>query len=124
MSQTNPLAPWNLQVIVKHRIQHQRYDILICKIVKVGLSCLYKFIQHVSVQDTWQYSYLKGVFRGSAHVQAYQLYPFLKKPTHMYFSILHTIISPSKTTNNQNSQKMSTNYTENVDIEYQNKLPE
>ena len=45
----------------------------------------------------------------------------------MYFSILqssHTITSPSKTTNDQNSQKISTDYTENVDIEYRNKLPE
>ena len=30
---------------------------------------------------------LKGVFHGSAHVWAYQLYPF-KNHTHMYFSIL------------------------------------
>ena len=30
---------------------------------------------------------LKGVFHGSAHVQAYQHYP-LKNPNHMYSSIL------------------------------------
>ena len=74
-----------------------------------------------------QFAMILGVFHGSAHLPAYQLYPF-EKPTHMYFSILQqshtTNISPSKTTNDQKSQKISTDYTENVDIEYQNKLPE
>ena len=68
---------------------------------------------------------VKGGFHGSTHVQAYQLYPF-KKPHS--FVLLNTSviayyndISPSKMTNDQNSQKISMDYTENVDIEYQNK---
>ena len=36
----------------------------------------------------------------------------------------YVIISPSKTTNDQNLQQISTDSTENVDIEYQNKLTE
>ena len=62
------------------------------------------------------------------HVQAYQLYPLIKPHSHVFLdtSVItyYNIISPSKTMNDQNSQKISMDYTENVDIEYQNKLPE
>ena len=47
------LSSWGLQVIVKHRIQHQRYEILICKIVKVCQSlnaCITRSISPRSVQ--------------------------------------------------------------------------
>ena len=66
---------------------------------------------------------LKGVFHGSAHVQAYQLYPS-QKPHSYVLLVTHTINSPRKTTNDENSQQLSTEYTENVDIEYRKKLPE
>ena len=55
------------------------------------------------------------MFHGSAHVQAYQLYPFKKPHSHLLLDP-STIISPRKTTNDQNSQNISTDYTENVDI--------
>ena len=68
---------------------------------------------------------LKGVFHGSAHVPAYQLYPFKSPHSH---ALLDTSVityynnSPSKTTNDQNPHKISTDYT--LTFEYQNKLPE
>ena len=58
---------------------------------------------------------LKGGFYSLAHVPAYQLYPLKKNTQHVLLdtSVIHTIIMSK---NDQNSQKISTDYTKNVGI--------